>query len=90
RKYAEIARLMDSDAVVDIVEEAMNDPEISARFKADPKAHLAARGIRLPAVVASVEVTEKTNPGYCYQVCYWGFVLFIPYWCCRTECVWWW
>lgn len=60
----EARRVITSDAMVDIAEEAIANPELLKQFAAVPRAYLANKGIRLPDNV-NFEVTDKSNPLCC-------------------------
>lgn len=70
RMGREAHRVMASDAMLDVVEEAIADAELQKQFKADPRAYLGGKGIRIPDNV-NFEVAEKSNPWlcWCWDVC---------------------
>ncbi|MHC4179348.1 MAG: hypothetical protein ACYSWU_17685 [Planctomycetota bacterium] len=83
RLSREAGNAITSDAMLDAAEEAMADATIRKNFKADPKAHLAQKGVRIPEEV-KVDVSEKANPLFCWSwnVCGgWGFCC-VTHWAC--------
>lgn len=65
----EARRVLASDAMADVVEEAIADAELRIQFAADPRAYLAGKGVHIPRNV-KLEVSEKTNPVTWLCVCW--------------------
>ncbi len=55
-----------SDTLLDAVEQASSNPRVLAEFKADPRAHLESRGLRIPDEI-EVDVTEGS---ICVRKCW--------------------
>lgn len=84
RMGREARRVITSDAMVDVAEDAIADAELLKQFSAAPKAYLLGKGIRIPDKV-NFEVTAESNPQacVCWEECtYWS-------WCWQLCCMCW-
>ena len=89
RLQRELLNILTSDAYLDTVAEHEENEGKHAEFKADARAQLQAKGIRIPdEVEVEVSVSEVSNPyrQCCHYECH-GWWLWR---CCHWECHWVW
>ncbi len=68
----QVHEIMASDAFLDAIVEASTDEKALGELKANPKAHLERKGVKLPAEV-DVEFSEESP--WCITFC-WGWWIF--------------